>query len=187
LWKTEKRHKKLQAVSIKSDETEWVDYEVFLDYWDWFKFVILKSKESYEREWKLMSHCVSSYYGRDVVIYSLRDENNKPHCTIEDWRQIKWKWNGKIDPKYIDYVVQFLNKKWMTVWENEMKNLGYFKLDTIDQWLECEHAYNWYVYENKLDTIQKDWEQYLWFGLLKIKKLVEEIGRAHVWTPVTLR
>jgi hypothetical protein len=62
-----------------------------------------------------MSHCVASYYGRDTVIYSLRDSNNNPHCTIEDGNQIKGKGNGSVDPKYIDYVVKFLEKLGMTV------------------------------------------------------------------------
>ena len=173
LQKTNKRHKKLQSVATKDQEVEWEDYEVYHDYWDWFKIVKLKSKESYEREGKLMSHCVASYYGRDTTVYSLRDEKNKPHCTIEDWQQIKGKGNWSIDPKYIDYVVQFLSKKWMTVGENEMKNLWYYKLDSIDQWLECEDAYNWYIHEKNIDKITKDWEQYLWYWLFKIKSLLE--------------
>ena len=174
LGKTEKRHKKLQSVSTKNDEIEWIDYDVFLDFGDSFKMVVLKSKESYEREWKLMSHCVSSYYGRDTAIYSLRDENNKPHCTIEDGRQIKGKWNGKIDPKYIDYVVQFLNKKWMSVWENEMKNLWYYKIDTIDKWLTCDKSYNWYVYDGNSSLIKdKKWNTYSGFWLWNIKNIVD--------------
>ena len=36
-----------------------------------------------------MSHCVASYYGRDVEIYSLRDKKNLPHCTLEKDNQIK--------------------------------------------------------------------------------------------------
>ena len=174
LEKTEKWHKKLQSVKIKDNEIEWTDYEVILDYKDWFKIVQLKSKECYEREGKLMSHCVASYYGRNSKIYSLRDKDNKPHCTIEENQQIKGKWNWKIDPKYIDYIVKFLEKIWMTVWENEMKNLGYFKLDTIDKDLTCDELYNGYVYENKLDSVKdKDWDIYMWFWLLKLKKLVE--------------
>jgi len=38
-----------------------------------------------------MSHCVSSYYGRKVAIYSLRDKNNLPHATIEENNQVKGK------------------------------------------------------------------------------------------------
>jgi len=88
--------------------------------------------------------------------------------------QVKWKGNGKIDPKYVHYVVQFLERLGMTVGENEMKNLGYYKLDSIDKDLFCDNMYNGYVYENNLDKIKyKDWEQYNWTWLLRIKKLVE--------------
>jgi hypothetical protein len=38
-----------------------------------------------------MSHCVASYYGRDVEIYSLRDNKNLPHCTVEENKQVKGK------------------------------------------------------------------------------------------------
>ncbi|WP_353889043.1 PcfJ domain-containing protein [uncultured Flavobacterium sp.] len=55
--------------------------------------VTLKSESSYIREGKLMSHCVGSYYGRDKIIYSLRDSKNNPHCTIEHGQQIKGKGN----------------------------------------------------------------------------------------------
>jgi hypothetical protein len=174
LEKTEKRHKKLQSVSSKDNEVEWKDYEIILDFKDWFKFVKLISKSCYNREWKLMSHCVASYYWRNTNIYSLRDKQNKPHCTIEEWQQIKWKWNWKIDPKYVDYVVKFLEKLWMTVWENEMKNLWYYKLDKIDDNLKCDNLYNWYIYENNLDKIKdKEWNIYNWFWILNIKNLID--------------
>ena len=169
-----KWHKKLQAVSSKDNEVEWTDYEITLDFWDGFRFVKLISKECYEREGKLMSHCVASYFGRDSKIYSLRDSNNNPHCTIEDWVQIKGKWNWKIDPKYIDYVVRFLEHLWMEVRESEMKNLWYYKLDSIDKDLTCTTAYNWYVYENKFDNIKdKEGRVYKWFWLWNVKDIVE--------------
>lgn len=83
LEKTEKWHKKLQSVAIKDIEKEWEDYEIYMDFWDWFKIVKLISKSCYEREGKLMSHCVASYFWRNSKIYSLRDSKNLPHCTIE--------------------------------------------------------------------------------------------------------
>jgi len=83
LEKTEKWHKKLQAVSTKNNEKEWVDYEIILDFKDWFKFVKLISKPCYEREGKMASNCVASYYWKSTQIFSLRDINNKSHCTIE--------------------------------------------------------------------------------------------------------
>lgn len=69
LEKTEKWHKKLQSVATKETEIEWTDYETYLDFWDGFKFVKLISKPCYEREGKLMSHCVASYFGRNSTIY----------------------------------------------------------------------------------------------------------------------
>jgi len=33
----------------------------------------------------------------------------------------------------VDYVVKFLEHIGMTVGENEMKNLGYYKLESIDK------------------------------------------------------
>ena len=95
------------------------DVEVVLDFGDGFKFVKLIGKSAYDREGYLMRHCVSSYYGNSDVIYSLRDSNNNPHCTISDYsNQIKGKGNGEIHPKYIDYVVQFLEFKGIEVTTN---------------------------------------------------------------------
>ena len=161
LEKTEKWHKKLQKVSTKDIEKEWEDYDVFIDFGDGFRIVQLKSESCYKIEWALMSHCVASYYGRSSRIYSLRDSKNMPHCTIEDGQQIKGKWNGKIDPKYIDYIVKFLEKTGMRVWENEMKNLGYFKLSSIDENLTCDQMYNGYVCEKNLDQVKdSEWRVY---------------------------
>ena len=172
LEKTKKWHKKLQAVSSKDTEKAWEDYEIVKDFWDGFRFVKLVSQNSYNREGKLMSHCVASYYWRGVNIYSLRDSNNSPHCTIEENQQIKGKWNGKIDPKYVDYVVKFLEHLGMSIWENEMKNLGYYKLDSIDKELSCEKMYNWYVYEHNLELVKdKEWIKYNGFWLLNIKNI----------------
>lgn len=79
--KTKKWDKKLQSIKLKDDSD---GIETILNLDNGFKFVKLISKESYEKEGKLMSHCVSSYYGKsESIIYSLRDKNNNPHCTIE--------------------------------------------------------------------------------------------------------
>jgi hypothetical protein len=50
--------------------------------------------------------------------------------------------------------VKFLEHLGMTVGENEMKNLGYHKLETIDKDLTCEKMYNRYVYENNLGEVK---------------------------------
>jgi len=175
LEKTKKRHKKLQEVSNKDTEKEWVDYKVVKDFNDWFRFVKLISKKCYELEGKRMSHCVASYYGRDSKIYSLRDKKNNPHCTIEEWHQIKGKGNWKINPMYIDYVIKFLEQLGMTVQENEMKNLGYYNLDTIEKWLKCDKLYDKkYVFDWDIWQVKdKDWDIYYWFWLLNIKDIFE--------------
>jgi uncharacterized SAM-binding protein YcdF (DUF218 family) len=106
--------------NIKTDDTK-----IILDFGDGFKFVELISKADYEREGNLMRHCVASYFGKDKEIYSLRDSENMPHCTVEKDQQIKGKGNGNIHPKYIDYVVRFLEWSGMNVRDSEMQNLGY--------------------------------------------------------------
>ena len=177
LEKTKARDKKLQALASKDVEEIWVDYEVVHDFGDWFKFVKLLSQSAYNREWKLMSHCVAGYYGRDVAIYSLRDENNKPHCTIEENNQVKWKWNQTVDNKYFSYCIKFLEIMGFSIWENEMKNIGYYKLESIDEDLivDEKYLYNWkYISDKNLEKIKdKYWEQYNGFWLLNIKDVVE--------------
>ena len=108
------------------------DVETFIQFKNGARFVRLKGKAAFLREGKLMSHCVGSYSDKSgVKIYSLRDVNNNPHCTIEILEsngavnQIKGKGNGSIHPKYIKYVLKFLNKVGMDVRDSEMENLGY--------------------------------------------------------------
>ena len=174
LAKTKKWDIQLQKVSSKDNEVSWTDYEVYMDFDDGFKIVKLVSKKCYEREGKLMSHCVWSYYWRDTTIFSLRDSKNNPHCTIEDGNQIKGKWNGSIDPKYVDYIVKFLEKTGMTVRENEMKNLGYFKLDKIDKNLTCDSLYNGYVYQENIDRVKdSEWRIYRGMGLWEVQDIVD--------------
>jgi hypothetical protein len=101
------------------------DTKVVLDFKNGFKIVRLVGKNAYQREGLLMGHCVGSYFGNKKEIYSLRDKNNMPHCTMEKDQQIKGKGNGDIHPKYIDYVVRFLEHVGMKVRDSEMKHLGY--------------------------------------------------------------
>lgn len=129
---------------VESDE----DVKVVRNYKDGFKFVRLIGKAAFEREGNLMRHCVASYYGKKgIKIYSLRDFNNKPHCTIEvkqddklNINQIKGKGNGSIHPKYIKYVLDFLRIAKMPIRDNQMQNLGYFNPDSVTKgfslWLD---------------------------------------------------
>ena len=96
--------------------------------------VKLKGKNAFEREGYLMRHCVSSYYGKDTEVYSLRDKDNNPHATLEKDQQIKGKGNGSINPKYVKYIVEFLEEIGMEVGDNEMKNLGYVNVENVTEY-----------------------------------------------------
>ena len=118
---TEKMNKKGDEIKESSSDTE-----VVLDFLDGFKIVKLIGENAYKREGALMRHCVAGYFGNGKEIYSLRDAKNMPHCTMEKDNQIKGKGNGSIHPKYIGYVVGFLEFCGMKVRDSEMENLGYF-------------------------------------------------------------
>ena len=117
----------LKALGKKKVETEKRGATKVVKQWqDGFKFVQLITKKAYEREGTLMKHCVGSYFGKDDEIYSLRDAKNMPHCTISNSsQQIKGKGNGSIHPKYVKYVVEFLEHLGVEVRDTEMENLGY--------------------------------------------------------------
>lgn len=120
----EKWNVKQQELGSKVSELK-EDTEVILDFKDGFKIVKLIGEKAYKREGYIMNHCVGSYYGNGKEIYSLRDKNNIPHCTLEKDQQIKGKGNGDITTKYVDYIVQFLEHTGMKVRDSEMEHLGY--------------------------------------------------------------
>ncbi|MGD9600072.1 MAG: hypothetical protein AB7P94_17285 [Steroidobacteraceae bacterium] len=114
---------------IKESKT---DTEIILDFKDGFKFVKLVGRNAYKREGFLMRHCVESYFGKEDVMYSLRDKKNMPHATIaKSSQQIKGKGNGPIHPKYIHYVVEFLEHIGIDVRDSEMENIGYVNIEDI--------------------------------------------------------
>ncbi len=144
------RLKKMSIDDAKRKTNEWVDrnikngssiietsndIETFIDFSDGFKVVKLLTKNAFEKEGHLMSHCLGGLSpSSDFSIYSLRDSKNSPHCTIEvrgasEINQIKGKGNGSIHPKYINYVLDFLEKIGHKIRSNEMKNLGYYHID----------------------------------------------------------
>jgi hypothetical protein len=91
---------------------------VVVDYQNKGGWVQLKSQQALEQEGKAMGHCVSSYYGTvksgATKIFSLRDEENQPHVTMEvrddTIYQVKGKKNAPPVAKYVPYVKDFLNK-----------------------------------------------------------------------------
>lgn len=67
-----------------TDEVEGVDYEVVYTTDDKkYKFVKLLTETAYKNEGTNMRHCIASYRGRDRIVYSLRDEKNIPHATMD--------------------------------------------------------------------------------------------------------
>lgn len=122
--------KKGSSITETADDTK-----EFIDFKDGFKFMQLLTKNAFQREGSLMSHCLGGYNpSSDLKIYSLRDSKNNPHCTIEvrgdkEINQIKGKGNGNIHPKYINYVLDFLDKIGMKIRPSEMQNLGFYHID----------------------------------------------------------
>ena len=155
------------------------DVEVVLDFKDGFKIVKLVGKAAYEREGYLMRHCSASYYGKDVEVYSLRDENNMPHCTMEKDRQVKGKGNGDIHPKYVGYVVRFLEHVGMHVGDSEMLHLGYINLEDFRSELSEKTEYFNEKYVPKTAEL-KDKNGNEWFSpqLLSIIPLISKAGES---------
>ena len=119
-----------------------------------------------------MRHCVASYHGNNTEIYSLRDKNNMPHCTMEKDQQIKGKGNGSINPKYINYIIAFLEEVGMSVGDNEMKNLGYLNVEKIKESLHKDTKFikDKYLHEDE-EFKGLNGEEFLSLDLLDIKPL----------------
>lgn len=151
--KSPARLKKMSYKEAKESSEKWVksltkkgnniveteeDYKVVVKFKDGMQWVKLKSESAYKREGHLMSHCVASYYGRKgAKIYSLRDVNNQPHCTVEvvkdggEIQQIKGKGNGSIHPKYIKHVLRICKKLGKEIRSSELKYLGYEDVENV--------------------------------------------------------
>lgn len=149
------------------------DVEAVLDFKDGFKVVKLVGENAFKREGFLMRHCCASYYGKSTEVYSLRDEKNMPHATIEKDQQIKGKGNGDIHPKYIKYVVEFLEYTGMQVRDSEMAHLGYVNIEKLQKEEPAlvfpELFRDKYFYKDNLHKIENKDNMSLWdiFGLFK--------------------
>ena len=156
------------------------DTKVVLDFKDGFKIVQLIGQNAYKREGFLMSHCVASYFGKDVEVYSLRDKENMPHCTMEKDQQIKGKGNGDIHPKYISYVVKFLEHTGMTVGDSEMKHLGYVNIEKLIEHIDLKsvekYIYNkkYFQKDKKSELKDKEGNELNNLDMLEVFDLVEE-------------
>jgi len=105
--------------------------DIIKEFPDGFKIVLLKEEQAYMFEGVKMGHCVYSYFEKkDIEIYSLRDQNNEPHCTIEfdtirsKICQIKGKANLAVISKYHKYIADFLNEfKFERIYSYDLKNI----------------------------------------------------------------
>lgn len=89
------------------------------DHWNGWSIQQVSGENDLAVEGNLMDHCVGSYcrdveYGR-TRIYSLRDEYNQPHVTIEidrDWdvRQIQGKSNSEPKDKYKQMIAEWFQE-----------------------------------------------------------------------------
>ena len=126
---TKKLNKKFEQNKEKQRDEDGIE-EIFT-FDDDFKIVQLLSKYSYQREGNKMGHCVGGYHGRENFIFSLRDQKNEPHCTIEFDQeeksiiQIKGKANQEVKPKYHDYIIEFLNNlEYEYIHPHDLENIG---------------------------------------------------------------
>ena len=109
---------KNKKVGNVEDSIEKEGTETILTLTKGVRWVKVFSPECLDREGKMMGHCVGSYAskvsGGDTEIYSLRDNKNEPHVTIEfstednTVYQIKGKGNKTPVKEYWPYVVDFL-------------------------------------------------------------------------------
>jgi hypothetical protein len=149
-----------------------LDTETVLDFGDGFKIVKLIGENAYKREGFLMKHCVASYYKKAIEVYSLRDANNMPHCTMEKNKQIKGKGNGNIDPNYVDYVVKFLKHVGMNVGDSEMAHLGYINVEEFKDELSSELFNGKYHYKGQ-KLLDKEYKEFVDIRLWDKIPLVE--------------
>jgi hypothetical protein len=97
---------------LDTKDLEFVEFVAKYNDMQWVKLV---APEAYDREGDRMHNCMDRrYYARGAEIYSLRDERNKPHCSIEaeyrELNQVKGYNNGPIEEKYRDACLDFINK-----------------------------------------------------------------------------
>jgi hypothetical protein len=190
LAKTKKWVEKLNKQAGKIVESK-KDTKVVLKLDKGFKVVQLIGENAYKREGMLMSSCVASYFGRDTKIYSLRDKNNNPHCTMEYGQQIKGKGNGSIHPKYIKYVVKFLEWTGMEVRDSEMKNLGYVNVEKYKKYINTKDLFKnkyWYKADKLLDKKGNEFASLeLWDDIPLIDETTLKINfNLPTWLPLSI-
>jgi len=134
-----------------------------------FKVVKLIDEASKKWEGFHMNNCLGSdLYKNSHDIYSLRDNQNIPHVSLEirynEAIQISGFGNQKVSHKYIDYILDFLEFSETSIQNIGMENLGYLKIskeiaESIKEHFSCqkiiERKGNIYLYTQNLLEIKK--------------------------------
>lgn len=142
-----------QAISWASNKCPYNPGSVItvFDFLDGFRIVRLLDQEAKNWEAFHMRSCVSELKENEGI-YSLRDANNIPHCTLEiihrinndytipELNQIKGTANSAVSPKYIHRVISFLEQ--LDVTFVELENLGYYELRDEELHLVKTHFKN---------------------------------------------
>lgn len=105
---------------VLKETTQESGVETLKKYPSGYSWVEVKTAEALTREGILMGHCVGgedyckAVLSKSMRIFSLRDKQNKPHCTIElsnrEIKQIKGIRNSGIAPELQKYVQDFLKR-----------------------------------------------------------------------------
>lgn len=98
---------------------------------DGFFLIQLYDLDSKKYEGFHMNHCVGTY-SMDKTIYSVRNPQNIPKCTIEvqgnEIIQIKGRFNNEVDQKYVKYCIESLVYLNCRIWTFDISLLGYAKM-----------------------------------------------------------
>lgn len=116
-------HEKLTSVGTAPDAAD--GENIVKTYPTGYTWRYLIGSHALNTEGQLMGHCVGAYHQvvmkGHVSVFSLRDQNNEPHVTIEVSRddrinQIKGKANLAVVDRYLPYVTDFLkSRKWLSI------------------------------------------------------------------------
>lgn len=119
-WVTKLNLKNLSQIDLGLVETVFEDGP--------YKVVKIMDQTARDYEGAQMSHCVATYKDQDEL-YSLRDKENIPHCTIQierdRVRQISGRGNGPVSPKYVEFLVSFLQSRNLEICHHTISQIGY--------------------------------------------------------------
>jgi len=147
--------------------------KVVREYPEGFKWVKVFSEQSLNREGLLMKHCVGSYYEKvkhgHCVVYSLRNPDNIPKCTVEVIKtsvtQIKGFANGSIKEKYVKYVKNFI--------KTPIKGEKYEKVEDLDNIGIIEQEGIWHNIQHLPDNfIIDDFHEFKKFNIKKLPNII---------------